>query len=567
MRIDHIEDKERLTRKFFIRLSSDSHEHSKNIIISSHKIGDDYMAQLVENVFDDRAWFYYDDDYHRIRLASNPEWVLSNARGKGYKPGETVIFTKFNKHKPEQYVSISGSKIRNRAHKCLTPKDYRKNNFNSLEFWICSHNKKQRWQRLDKMPVRTIYGDFSKDKFALQMTASGRRRVFMSRVNTLGGFMAKIKQGVHNWRSWFIYDKRTKSLRLEKDRSMVLSNQLGKSSRPGYLAVFRKFQGTKDQRIIVNNGRYIKNEAGFCLTPKHLKNDDHVSLMWTKCHRLNQQRFSKEFYSGDKQESYKEKLNKLKEKVKATILGQQPIKPIFKDQPVKTAKATLTTVSAIAPKKKLTRVLPKFFLRLNVPGKHLNLIMSDQASNGEYLAKLKSHVYDWRSWFVFDKRTRSIRLAHKPEFALASGKDSGFKVGSNVVFRSYSNELYRETFIVFHKKQVLNIELQCLTPADFKAEENNNVVWQKCNKDTTQRWQRGEKVKDRVLYGDQSKKNFQISLNMPGNRKVFVSNHRFGSEYILKINKDVNDWRSWFTYDKRTKSIRLVHNRNFAISN
>lgn len=55
--------------------------------MSDRKLGDDYVAQLARNVFDERAWFYYDYDTHTIRLASNPEWTMANQRGKGYKPG------------------------------------------------------------------------------------------------------------------------------------------------------------------------------------------------------------------------------------------------------------------------------------------------------------------------------------------------------------------------------------------------------------------------------------------------------------------------------------------------
>ena len=69
--------------------------------------------------------------------------------------------------------------------------------------------------------------------------------------------------------------------------------------------------------------------------------------------------------------------------------------------------------------RRITRVLKKFFLRLNYKGKNLNLYMSNERNGNEYLAKMKSGVYDWRSWFVYDTRTRSIRLAERPEFALA----------------------------------------------------------------------------------------------------------------------------------------------------
>jgi hypothetical protein len=100
---------------------------------------------------------------------------------------------------------------------------------------------------------------------------------------------------------------------------MALSNTLGKGSRVGYNAVFRKFQGTKDQVVIVNNGRQLKNKIGNCLTPEHFKNDDNQALIWHKCKNLNIQKFSKEFGKASQPISYKEKLDSLKKKVKAKI--------------------------------------------------------------------------------------------------------------------------------------------------------------------------------------------------------------------------------------------------------
>lgn len=102
--------------------------------------------------------------------------------------------------------------------------------------------------------------------------------------------------------------------------------------------------------------------------------------------------------------------------------------------------------------KPVTRKLQKFFLKLSLPGKQLNLYMSKQRDGAEYLAKLRSNNFNWRSWFVYDARTRSIRLASKPQFALATMKGIGFQKGYNAVFRSYTNQLFRETFVVLYDK-------------------------------------------------------------------------------------------------------------------
>lgn len=127
-------------------------------------------------------------------------------------------------------------------------------------------------------------------------------------------------------------------------------------------------------------------------------------------------------------------------------------------------------------------------MKLNVKGRDLNMYMSKDRDGAEYLAKIKTGVYNWRSWFVYDHRTRSIRLAHQPKFALAVPYGKKMRKGINVVFRSYENQLFKETLMVFKDKQVINIGLQCMTPSDYRAEENNNLIWWRCSGHQTQKW-------------------------------------------------------------------------------
>jgi hypothetical protein len=132
--------------------------------------------------------------------------------------------------------------------------------------------------------------------------------------------------------------------------------------------------------------------------------------------------------------------------------------------------------------------------------------MSSSRTGAEYLAKVKSNVFNWRSWFVYDKRTRSIRVASKPAFALATTKGKGTEQGNNVVFRAYAKHAYRETYALFRNKQIINVSLMCLTPSNFRTDENNTVVWWKCNGNAAQKWQRGVKVpKEKLTEGEASK--------------------------------------------------------------
>lgn len=143
--IDKIEHSTGKVKKFFIRIKTHSKSTSYNVIMTDRKLGDDYVAQLARNIFDDRAWFVYDYDTHTIRLASNPEWVMANERGHKAKPGKTIVFTKFDEDSPEQFIRVGGKKIKNKTGKCLTPRNHVVKDRNTLEFWICSSRKTQNW--------------------------------------------------------------------------------------------------------------------------------------------------------------------------------------------------------------------------------------------------------------------------------------------------------------------------------------------------------------------------------------------------------------------------------------
>ena len=113
---------------------------NRNIYMSNEKDGEDFVAKLGRDVFDHRAWFFYDFKTHTIRLAKDPTYVLSNKRGKKYKSGHNVVFQKYEPNTQEQYLRVVGHKIQNRANKCLSPHNLKKHDKNTLEFWNCNSN-------------------------------------------------------------------------------------------------------------------------------------------------------------------------------------------------------------------------------------------------------------------------------------------------------------------------------------------------------------------------------------------------------------------------------------------
>jgi len=60
---------------------------------------------------------------------------------------------------------------------------------------------------------------------------------------------------------------------------------------------------------------------------------------------------------------------------------------------------------------------------------------------------------------------------------------------------------------------------------------------------------------------------FFIVFSGPGERKLFKSAQKNGVDYIAKIKTGAKSKNSLFTFDKRTKTVRLVSERNIALGN
>jgi len=54
---------------------------------------------------------------------------------------------------------------------------------------------------------------------------------------------------------------------------------------------------------------------------------------------------------------------------------------------------------------------------------------------------------------------------------------------------------------------------------------------------------------------------------MKGHRNIYVSKEKQGEDFVLKLGKKPDNWRSWWIVDKRTQTIRLYVQPHLAISN
>lgn len=246
------------------------------------------------------------------------------------------------------------------------------------------------------------------------------------------GFVAKINTGEMGWRQEFTFDARTKSIRVASLPTLALSNAAEMGLKNGKTLVFRTFNGGKDQVVHSSKDRILNNDDN-CLSAKEKKLIEGNTVAWWKC--------------GTETKPVKAQVWKtqwIEEARKGTLKFHKQLVPLsrerFKSEHVPHRKVT-NPPPLDAPKpdprpveqtnrdeagaKSYARVIKeglwsyKFQIR-NPDDTEYNMFMSAQEQGNGWVMKMNKQRNGWRSWFIYDHRTRSLRLESDRNLALSN---------------------------------------------------------------------------------------------------------------------------------------------------
>jgi hypothetical protein len=188
---------------------------------------------------------------------------------------------------------------------------------------------------------------------------------------------------------------------------------------------------------------------------------------------------------------------------------------------------------------------------------------------GQYHLRIRWHQpWDWAQWFVFDRRTRTIRQAYRRQYAISTPYRSRRWVTGLAVLRTYRNEVWQRP--IYNKaKNIITDGSLALTLHNWRNVENYHVVWWWNKNHAAQRWNIDTRRVHFPRYPLRDGRRFQIKTRMPGNRALYYAEHRGRWQgYQLRIRNNAPwDIKQWFVFDWRTKTIRTAGNRRLAISN
>lgn len=272
---------------------------------------------------------------------------------------------------------------------------------------------------------------------------TGKRKVFMSKQKIGVDRVAKIKKNPSAHNAVFVYDKRTSTIRLQSQRTLVLSNRAGKGVKPGHFAVFRNINSAQNGQVQKNqkltfSGSRIQNKAKGCLSVQG-KNKEEAALQWWNCVGKPTQKWEKVF-----------QLKKL-------------------------------------PPANFNKMRFNIFLKME-KGRR-NIFLSKERQGKNWVLKIVKKPNHWRSWFIMDKRTNSIRLFTQRHLALSQAGKAG-KVGGLAVMRHFKKgDKAQQTNVNGHRIQIKDKKL-CLSTLNHVNKDNINVVWWNCVGKPTQKWER-----------------------------------------------------------------------------
>ena len=177
----------------------------------------------------------------------------------------------------------------------------------SLQWWACASGKElQHFERVYK-DTKSAKPDFSKQRFLIKLGAKGNRNIYMSKEKRASDFVLKLGKKPKNWRSWFIMDKRSQTVRVFAQRHLAISNAAGKGVKPGAALVVRKYDEKDSSQPFVFNGHKIENKKSKrCLSTANGENKDEALLNFWPCNGKEIQKWNREVVAGSYEELCKD---------------------------------------------------------------------------------------------------------------------------------------------------------------------------------------------------------------------------------------------------------------------
>jgi len=488
--------------------------------LSYHQhIGSYNYALKIQNFspWEENQWFVFDSRTKSIRSFKKRNYAIANRYNYQHRPRQYAVIRPW-KNDPYQKITFRGRALINHASICLSVRSKRNTHRQLVTFEPCVRQAHQQW-----------YPDTQGVKFPRYPLKDGVKFQIKSMMKTNRALFVKEHIGSHQYRlrirdnapenikQWFTFDWRTRSIRSAANRKQVISIQYnGKNwNYFHYAAVVRNYKADNLQKIRWFNGsrRNIRDLGRRCLDVHGNSNSNNRHVHWYKCHNgLNQG------WTLD---------------TKGVNYPPYPIKDGVKFQ-IKT---------------KMNSKRP----------------ISWHSNNYAYL--MDNNPYNSRQWFVFDSRTKTIRPASRRNWVVYATHLRHNAYARFISYRKDSKNLMR--WYDGSRRNLRTIRSLCMALQSRLDRNMRHIMFYNCHSGLDQAWwvdQNGPLFRNQPFSNGVK---FQIKSRRAGHKALFMSYQGSGySGYYLRQRSTLpGDERQWFSFDRRTRSIRSTFKKNYAISN
>jgi hypothetical protein len=495
------------------------HEHIGN--------GDYRLRIYNNNKYNNRQWWTFNWRTRTIRSIANRNFAISiqyngkNWRHNGY--AATVRHFKGSNLQKIRWFNGSYRNIRDVAGRCLDVHGNSNSNGRHLHWYKCHNGRNQRWyydtkgHNYPKFPLNNGV------RFQIKSRMSTNRALFMAEHIGSNQFRLRIRDNHPGDKmQWFVFDRRSNTIRAWSRRNHALANQRGYQFRRGYAATMRPFDNSNYIRIRWYNGsvRNLRNNGQMCLDVHGNRNYDNRHVIFWTCHNGANQGW----FIDQRGETYR----------------RQPFNNGI-----------------------------KFQIRSRMSGNKA-AEWTEHIGGHQYRLRLKNVLKpELKQWFTFDHRSRTIRAWSKRNYAVSNQRGQFLRHNRAVVIRQYvsNDSTQRLSYFPGHRNNLRNSGGHCLTPYGNRNHHNIHFIFTNCYNNLSQSYYLDRRDTHFPRYPLRNGQYFQIRSRLSGGRAVSWHEHIGHSQYRLRIqNHSAGNLKQWWTFDWRTRTIRPRSNRNWAMS-
>lgn len=160
---------------------------------------------------------------------------------------------------------------------------------------VCNDSPSQQWNVFDIEEVSTVkMSGIHKGKFQIK-TSSGKV-LYLAEDTQKGQSKIRIRTPLDDATEWWIYDAKTKSIRLYSMRNLALSNELGFSLEDGKDIVVRKFNSLEQTMIYDTKTKALMNGRNSSKCLEVSADEEKGTLTYSPCNSDQKQDFVISYY-------------------------------------------------------------------------------------------------------------------------------------------------------------------------------------------------------------------------------------------------------------------------------